>query len=114
MAMLLLSAILFFALGIWQLTIPLDVLWQRRKRYFLYIGLSPQRNALWERQARSTGWVFIGLGIIFLLLFGVINSIHEQQMSGITINNHQLTQAEWDACEHDMPTCLTQEMMKRH
>lgn len=110
---LILLSLLAIGIGIWQLTAPLEVLWLRQERFLLSRGLSPQRNPAWEESVRGRGWVCITIGVILLILYGVIMSSYSPPMSGVIIDGHALTQAEWDACGHDTPRCMTQ-IMTRH
>ena len=114
MYLFLLISLCAIGFGIWQLTTPLDVLWLRRESVLLTRGLSPERNPQWEANERGKGWVAIAVGILFLLVVIGYKSTTRPAMSGIAIDGRQLTQAEWDACGHNIPTCLTQETIKRH
>ena len=104
-------ALLLIGVGFWQLRMPLDLLWEKQERALLERGLSPQRNEVWERSARNIGYSLLSLGILVLLFavwaFTSIPSIPSisPQMSGVTINGYQLTQAQWDSCHHDLGEC---------
>lgn len=105
--MLPLIGLLLIAMGIWQCSASLDILWQRQERYLLARGLSPQRNDIWERNTRRSGAALIVIGLIVLIVGFMLASSIPQKMSGVSIDGHELTQDEWDGCHHDMPTCLS-------
>lgn len=103
---LILAALFFIGLGIYQLATPLDNLWARHERHLLARGLAPQRNDMWEAKMRSGGWIMIVVGIALLLFTGALSASMPKKMSGVSINGHELTQAEWDSCDQNMMTCL--------
>lgn len=99
--------LIVIGIGFWQLLTPLDVLWAQQERRLLARGLAPQRTDAWESSTRMGGIVIIFIGVIMLIMIGSIESSRPVPMSGISINEHQLTQQEWDDCHQDMPTCLS-------
>lgn len=101
------------AMGLWQLLTPLDTLWERHERFLLARGSAPRRNEVWEQNARRGGWLFIGMGVLMAVFVILVAASTPPKMSGVSIDGRELTQAEWDACGRDMPTCLTMEAIRR-
>ena len=60
------------------------------------------------------GGVISAIALVQLLprLLALLIVVSTPKMSGVSINGRQLTQAEWDACNHDFPTCLTMEAVR--
>ena len=107
-----LSGLVILGFGIWQLLMPLDQLWRWQETRSLRRGLAPQRNALWEGNVRVGAWVCVALGVflLFIPMFssaGAGSTASAPKMSGASINGHEFTEQEWDACGHDFNVCAS-------
>lgn len=101
-----LIALILIGTGIYLLTASLDTLWQRQERQLKRSGLAPLRTPEWERSTRVSGWFVLAMGLLPLVVAIMLGSSStHQQMAGVGINGHELTQAEWDACGHNFQTC---------
>lgn len=112
MTVLIVTSLFFIGVGIWQLIVPLDDLWRNHEKNLLARGLAPQRSVQWEKSARTTGWVLVTLGSAMLLMALGIRISTPPKMSGVSIDGRQLTQAEWDACNHKIETCLLMDAVR--
>ena len=112
-SILFLFGLFLIAVGVWEASLSLDDLWKRHERGMLANGLASQRTVEWERRARHGSWVGIGGGI-FLWIFALLIAVESAPMSGVTINGHPLTKAEWDACGHDEVNYLNRHPSELH
>lgn len=106
---LVLCSLIFLGAGLWRLTVSLDDLWDKHEDALLARGLKPERNGLWEDNARSGGWACICVGSVCLICAVLASSTvsgANLRNSGVIIDGKELTQAEWDACGRKIERCV--------
>lgn len=63
-----LLGLFFVGLGIYQLTVDKDELWERQERSFRARGIvNRQRTPEWENAQNTGGWVTVAFGIALML-----------------------------------------------
>jgi len=60
--------LMFVCLGIYQLTVDKDELWQRQERGLRMRGIvNIERTPEWEKRQVTSGWFSISLAIVFMI-----------------------------------------------